>query len=133
MNKIPLNEVRTKPTVAEGILRDYTQGTSVRYVDYAPGNGTRYEIVLVSLSEEIGQRVCGSSGTMIVLANHGRKALFLSDKGFIHWSYVKEKSDLGVPDAVAVAELLGVLLNRPHVTAEQFMGWQDEMGQEENG
>lgn len=48
-------DVRTKPTVEAGIVKEIAVSANVMLYDYQPGNGTRYVIMIMSV-ENMGMR-----------------------------------------------------------------------------
>jgi hypothetical protein len=129
----PISEIRTR-TLEEGI-RNRMSTQEVDYLDYQPGNGTRYPMVITAINDLMAEKLdMGSPGHMVTLVN-SLKSVFLAEGVFLHWSYLADKLDLHTPDAVAVAEILGHLLGRPYVSAEDFvrqrMEFEDDDQQEE--
>jgi hypothetical protein len=110
-------DFRTKPTVEAGVtidLREY--GT--RFVEYQPGNGTRYQMFLVETGvfpREVNDaiNVDPVDGGVVVAFPLGRyKTITLSKYGYLTRGYVAEKIDSDNKSDVAVlTELLGYLLN----------------------
>lgn len=105
-------ELRTKPSVSAGILSDIRSGEN-RHVVYAPGNGTRYDLLLVPCK---GLNVAGAdeSAQMVVMLNGLCRAYSFS--GYAHWSYVGEKLGMNKPDAMVISELLEYLLEGKDTT-----------------
>jgi hypothetical protein len=113
--------LRTK-SIAESIHRLSEEGV-VRVVDYQPGNGTRYTLIITRVHESQALGILGfpeDEGCYHVYLM-GVGTLLLSPYGLLHWNYVREKLHCGVADAVVLAEFLGHLLGRPHVTCEQYL------------
>jgi len=101
-------EFRTKPSVQDGISKDVRVGET-RHVQYAPGNGTRYDLLLVPCK---GLGIAGTENgegyTLVALLNGTcRSYPFMKET---HWAYVGEKLGLREPDAQLIAELLEYLL-----------------------
>jgi hypothetical protein len=110
--------IRTKPTVEAGITIDL-KVHNTRFVEYQPGNGTRYQMFLVDtsvfpscVSSAIG--LDPTDGGVVVsfpLGNY--RTITLTKYGYLTCGYVAEKIDSDNKSDVAVlTELLGFLLNR---------------------
>jgi len=124
-------DIRTKSTVEEGIVLDSLDSFhKVRIVEYQPGNGTRYMLVITRVAEP-----ASSSELRNALGTGDQRDTYLVAKvngGFgtamlvggvhhlLHYSSVQEKLGVGLSDAVVLAELIGNLLNLKHVTCEEF-------------
>jgi hypothetical protein len=111
-------DFRTKPTVVAGITIDL-KVHNTRFVEYQPGNGTRYQMFLVDtsvfpscVSSAIG--LDPTDGGVVVAFPLGRyRTMTLSKYGYLARSYVAEKIDSNNQSDVAVlTELLGYLLDR---------------------
>lgn len=127
----PIRAIRTVP-IAEGMRNFVAQG-DVQYLEYCPGNGNCYPLVIVRFPELIRVKSLWGPGFLVVLETN-QQALFIAEGTFVHWTLVKDKLDLPIAGAVAVAEFLGVHLLLPHVTAEEFAQQQTELedGQQED-
>jgi hypothetical protein len=111
-------DFRTKKSVEAGITIDQREyGT--RFVEYQPGNGTRYQMFLVETSvfpreanDAIGLDPT-DGGVVVAFPLGGYKTLTLAKYGYLARSYVAEKigSD-NKSDVAVLTELLGFLLNR---------------------
>lgn len=124
-------DIRTKTTVQEGIVLDQETGYPyTRVVEYQPGNGTRYVLVITRVATPTSckevRNVLGTGDerdTFLVAklnAGQGTAMLVGGIDHFLHYGLVQEKLRVGISDAVVLAELLGNLLNLPHFTREQF-------------
>ena len=125
--------VRTRATVAEGILADTQWQGGFRMVDYQPGNGTRYVIAFQRVpnndeTSAIQQRAGLPENAVIVSWLFEHKCMPLSlDADFLHWSYVQEKLRCSTPTAVVLAELFAfVLPERIAMTSEQWTQSQEK-------
>lgn len=130
---MPKYDIRTKATVEEGIVfneADSLNYGKVRIVEYQPGNGTRYVLVITRVAEpatspekrdKLGTG--GEVATYLVAklnAGAGTAMLVGGVKHFLHYSSVQEKLKVGISDAVVLAELIGTLLGMPYMTCEEF-------------
>lgn len=125
-------DIRTKATVREGIVLDESVGEphDTRIVEYQPGNGTRYVLVITELAGPYtDERVRYALGTGNERATHlvaklnagaGTAMLVGGVDHFLHYTSVMEKLGVGISDAVVLAELLGELLNLRHMTCAEF-------------
>jgi hypothetical protein len=110
-------DFRTKPTVQTGITIDNSFGTT-RFIEYQPGNGTRYQLILVGVSSTSGPVNdaigFGPDGGWIVSFPLGKyRTACLSNSGYLSRDYLAAKIDSKNESDVAVlTELLGFLLNR---------------------
>jgi len=117
-------ELRTKP-IEESISKNICAPGGVRFVEFCPGNGTRYQLVIVPLTSKAMAGAIGASTercTYLVSKVNGKTAVMtVGGSDFIHYNYVMEKLGCGLPDAVVIAELLGYLLGIRHVSCEEFL------------
>jgi hypothetical protein len=127
-------ELRTKPTVEDGIAfidTDSTKGGR-QVVEYQPGNGTRYVLVITKVTnrgsvDSEARDILGTgdaTDTYLVTrlrGDQGHSMLVGGIEHSIHYKAVQTKLGCGLmSDAVVVAELIGYLLNMPHVSCEEF-------------
>ena len=119
---IPRDKVRTVPTVRDGIKIDRYPGDGItreehvgrilggmpdiesRFIRYEPGNGTRFDLLIIPLSGFHPN----DSGFVVVLDNFG-KSLRAALGGAEHWTYLREKLGIALPDCIALAELFEYL------------------------
>jgi hypothetical protein len=117
------DELRTKPSIRDGISSDLTNG-GIRAVEYQPGNGSRYSLVLSDLSfmPTTSRAVKPPNGTVLVWCANFGKGWLTENYGSapVHFTSVREKLGCSITDAVVLAELIGYLLSRPYVSAEDF-------------
>ena len=115
-------DLRTKPTVKDGLVFDSINspatgsGAMVRFVDYQPGNGTRYWFSIMNTDDfdnEVNKKLgfYESSGYLVTDLNH-MKSMVLTREGFISYDFIMEKLGCGISDAYVLAELFGKLLGR---------------------
>ena len=124
-------ETRTKSSVDDGIIYDSHKGLGpwphgdeywcydVRVIEYQPGNGTRYQLVLTALDfvDSRKENVLDLPRKTVVVNVLGVGTLMLvRDQGLLHPSYVMEKLDCLESDAIVLTELLASLLNRKSTT-----------------
>lgn len=109
----------------QGCEEKFPGGTML--VDYCPGNGTRYVLVvtdLTSLDEDL--KLLGRDGEkqchQIAWMNGGAgKAITIGGHDFLHYSYVRNKFQCSEVDAVVLAELIGYLVDRPAMSCEEYI------------
>jgi hypothetical protein len=116
-------DLRTKCSIEAGIVTDLPKGSvigPVRFVDYQPGNGTRYNLVFTNINgtDEVGN----NNGWLVTWLNsHDLKAMVVTDSGqLLHFSYVMEKMRACASDAVCLAEIIGYCTGRSYITCEEF-------------
>jgi hypothetical protein len=113
-------DLRTKPTVQAGIVFDYDT-PEVRFVDYQPGNGTRYWLCIVhtkDYSEDVNKKLgFGAGDGHLVIDLNSNRVMLVAEYGFLAASFVQSKLDCGISDAYVLAELLGYLLDRKYEKA----------------
>lgn len=118
-------DLRTKETVEEGILHQETAGAST-IVEYAPGNGTAYRLMITRLdwfSERTTMKFGSSNkGTAVVSDLNGGHSPVVVGNGaaLLHYRRIKEKMGFNWVDSVVIAELLGHLLGLPAVSCEEY-------------
>ena len=112
-----MSEYRNKPTVEAGIQSRTDMGGGNEVVVYEPGNGTRYVLVLTTITEpEAASQLGCSKGSVLVTFPNTGKSMFLDRKaGPVFSYYVQEKLRCSDPDAEVQTELLGYLLGREFV------------------
>jgi hypothetical protein len=111
------SEIRTKASVAEGVSKLVRKTLEAIHVNYQPGNGTAYDMMLIPL---VGLEVSGTYSSNESADNRGAGYWLLSfincsGKAYpitaeAHWSYLAAKFDLGEVDAKAVWEALRFIL-----------------------
>ena len=108
-------DIRTKPieTCLTRVARD---GNSL-VVDWQPGNGTRYSLLMVDLGKLAGVDECGDWQITWITK---RMTMFLLNSPFVHYNYVKEKLGCGISDAICIAEAIGHMLGLPATNCEEF-------------
>jgi hypothetical protein len=110
---------RTEPTVRHGIKQDTTDG-NLRLVEYHPGNGSRYTIVLTKLPDRMCTKLGLQSGSFHISIVGGvglGSSMTLGPSGYLSVSYVAEKLKLSEPDASVLTELFGYLTGRKTANA----------------
>lgn len=116
-----MNDFRTKATVEAGITIDEKIG-EVRFVEYQPGNGTRYHLMLTNVTvfpkavrDALG---VGDGGVVVSFPLGNYRTSTLSSYGYLARSYVAEKiGSQNVSDVAVLTELLAFLLERKAETA----------------
>jgi hypothetical protein len=121
-------ELRTKESVRAGVQNESSYGQTT-IVEYVPGNGSLYLMSFTDLSEfsplakdRLGLGESGS-GVLVSYLNQTpiRTMVVIDGKQLLHWQYVQEKLSLHIADAVVLAELIGLLSERPFITCEEFL------------
>lgn len=104
------DQIRTKPSVSAGIVEKYELPGRLHVV-YEPGNGTRYDVLLVPL-EGLHVMGCFAAGGpaywMVSLLNLSMKCYPLTS--ISHPGYIAQKLDVSRLTALTLAELLGFVL-----------------------
>lgn len=119
-------EVRTKKTVEEGIvnfgLGDRQRESVIQYVEYEPGNGTRYRLLIANVNGTGMDEIDSSKGGWVVTNLNSMRSMVVTDNaGLLHFNYVMEKLQCGIADGVCLAEIIGHCTNRPYVTSEEVL------------
>lgn len=114
-------DLRTKPTVVSGIAFDYDT-PEVRFIDYQPGNGTRYWLSIVNtidFSNEVNMKLgFGDDGHGYIVTDlNSSRSIVLNSTGFLYAGWLQSKLDCTISDAYVLAELLGELLDRDYEKA----------------
>lgn len=108
-------DIRTKPI--ESCPTRVVRAANSLIVDWQPGNGTRYALLIVDLGKLSGVDECSD---WQVTWTTKRKTMFLSNSSFVHYNYVKEKLECGISDAICIAEAIGHMLDLPATGCEEF-------------
>jgi len=114
-------EGRTKPIVDAIVWSETSNMAGAVFVEYQPGNGTRYACVFVQL--DLGATALPLLGFarqepdgvfMFTWLNRSRGGCchVFRDCGYLAPAYVAEKLDCGMADAVVLAELIAHYTNR---------------------
>jgi len=114
-------EIRTKPIFA-GIVRRSAYRPRCEVLEYQPGNGSRYVVAITNLSH-IGQDMKDALGRsnatrlyQISLLNGGSgrsTTIALEPDEALDFRDLATRLMTSVPDSIALAELLGYVLNVP--------------------
>lgn len=108
--------IRTKTiTSSTKIFHDFGDQ---KYIDYQPGNGTRYDLLFVKLKGEIPDEVGGSE--WMVTWVWKRSILLCNSHQYLDVSYVAEKFKTNVADAICLAEIIGHIIKCPSTTCYDF-------------
>jgi hypothetical protein len=87
------------------------RAVEARYVVYEPGNDTRYEVLFTQVGTL--DTVDRYPNDVVVTVVNFRKAMLLSrGRGYLDWTYVAEKLDIGEGDARPLARLFSDVLGR---------------------
>jgi hypothetical protein len=122
-------DLRTKESIRAGVQNESSYGQTT-IVEYVPGNGSLYLMSFTDLSkfsplskDRLGLGEDGS-GVLVSYLNQVpiRTMVVIDNKNqLLHWRYVQEKLSLHIADAIVLAELIGLLSERPFVTCEEFL------------
>jgi hypothetical protein len=88
-----------------------------KFVDWQPGNGTRYALLFLRVDPRVKK---DESNDWQITWLTKRKTMFVSDQSHVHFSYVQEKLDAGISDAICLAEAIGHILGLSSTTCEDF-------------
>jgi hypothetical protein len=121
-------DIRTKKTVEESIQsvecynKDFPQmiDTTIRYVCYAPGNGTQYRLVFTDISSLHLDEMNLSGGWLVTCLNSMKSMMVANSKSMLHYSYAQEKLGVGISDAVCLAEIIAHFTGRTAVSCEEM-------------
>ena len=112
-----MNDFRTKPTVEAGITINESNG-DINFVEYQPGNGTRYQLLIVDTTK-LGEKAnfaLGADGGAVVVSFPlgGYKTITLClGGGYLSRDYVAEKiGSSSLSDVAVLTELLAYLTDR---------------------
>lgn len=124
-------ELRTKETVQDGIIDfkfgdDGGRGQSlVRYVEYEPGNGTKYRLLFTNISgvklEEVKERRGVRSGWVVTNLSSMRSIIVTDTNEPLHFNYVTEQFKCGLADGICLAEIIGHCTQRSYYTSEEAL------------
>ena len=100
----------------QGIKQYDSRPSTMIFVEYQPGNGTRYPVLFTYLGtlEKLSQDRIGcqpESWLVTMLTCSPYNSLMCSTNDHVHWSYVMEKLQLNQTDALCVAELIKLILH----------------------
>lgn len=117
-------ELRQK-SIQESIVGKSGRPSS-RVIDYCPGNGTRYLLVISDLGgiEKWGLDLLGRTGRCYLVSwmNGGvsGRCMTVGSSDFLHYSYVREKLGCSEVDAVVLAEAIAHFCGLTAVSCEQY-------------
>lgn len=125
--------LRTKPTVEAGIRHreKFEDGRDV--VEYTPGDGTRYLVIispLTGFSDQTRSKVgIGENSVIVTLAsNPGFPTSMVTHYGaFVHYLQVQERLGTTLASSVTLAELLAYLLDGKAFSCEEVQTQYAEM------
>jgi len=120
-------ELRTRPTVADGLTIQETRGTT-HLVLYEPGNGTAYTLLITNLtpfgfSREAHHRLGlskGSGGFVVAWPGMSYRTLMYSAGSYLDPSWFQTKVGCTLADAVVLCELLAYLTDCTAQTCEEY-------------
>jgi hypothetical protein len=118
--------LRTKPTVEDGVT--HVESTmDFNLIEYQPGNCTRYVVLISNIGERLSERSLNLLGTskgsvMVQLLSNlsNPRMMTIGNGDWIDPYWVQDQLKVSMSDAVVLGELIGHMLNYPHMTCEQF-------------
>lgn len=118
-------DVRTNKTVEEGIVKfglgERQIESAIQYVEYEPGNGTRYRLLIVNLKGTGLDEGPYRNGWIVTYLNSMRSMIVVDDRGLLHFKHVMEKLQCGIADAVCLAEIIGYCTDHLYMTSEEVL------------
>jgi hypothetical protein len=94
------------------------------FIDWCPGNGSRYQMMFTRLSEAVCASVGASEGSWLVVdLNHSGRAMVKAEGSVAHMSYVSEK--LGLEHPAIQTVIINCVLDGDLGYAEEV--WADVM------
>ena len=104
-------EVRTNATVAQGISEGPFLSHMSRFITYCPGNGTRYELLFTVL-DDLGVAGAEQGFTLVTWKRTPEPWVAYPFKRMKtpHWSRIVEKLHTGISDAIALSEVIALVL-----------------------
>ena len=127
-------DLRTKPTVEAGIHHREKLEDGRDVVEYTPGDGTRYLVIispLTGFSDQTRSKVGISENSVIVTlaSNPGFPTSMVTHRGaFVHYSHVQERLGTTLASSVTLAELLAYLLDGNSFSCEEVQAQYAEGG-----
>ena len=117
-------DIRSVASIQDGILID-RQVAGVRFIDYCPGNGSRYELVFSYLN---GLDVPGCSEDFVLVSLKKTPATWTSYpfKGYASYDHIMWKLNVSVVDALVLYELINHILGNKILEIERLLELGDE-------
>lgn len=123
-------ELRQVASVEAGIRNSHsTPDGTVLYLEYEPGNGTWYQVLVTSIGNDLSpdaREAFGmgrmGSGWLVSLVNTApicKSVLISANSNCLHWQWVQDHLKVSKADAMVLAELLGHQFKRPFVPMEE--------------
>jgi hypothetical protein len=95
------------------------QHTHTIHIQWEPGNGTRYDVVLAALEQSFMGHSPEGAYLVTLTGFRGMPVAFVTSKGgLLHCTYVQEKTNLGIQDACVVTEIISAVLDREFYVVE---------------
>lgn len=114
-------ELRTRASVQDGIKHFESDGCS-SVLDYQPGNGTRYTLLISTIPGNGGRKVLGCEpGSRLAYVQNYGKAVLLPPGVPVQHEEVRKTLGCSAVDAVVLAEVLGTLLGEEHVSCDDYL------------
>ncbi len=115
------DELRTKGSVSDGIQGMSNQGR-VTVLEYQPGNGKKYVVVLTEITPQDSKLISGSDRGAFIAYVHGfGRSIYLPQGQPVLYDDVRIGLGCNIMDAVVIAELLGHLTSKQYVSTEEFL------------
>ncbi len=104
---------RTKP-IADAIRALSQSPVHTIVLDYQPGNGTAYHLVITGPYEatEATERVGIDGSYTVTVLNFGTCMTIAGKGGYLSWGYMAEKLGLEQDDAMVLAEIIAKYTGR---------------------
>lgn len=112
-------DIRSVVSIQDGILID-RQVAGVRFVDYCPGNGSRYELVFSYLN---GLNVPGCSEDFVLVSLKKTPGTWASYpiKGYATYDHIMKKLNVSITDALVLHEIINHLLGHVPLEIERLV------------
>lgn len=118
--------LRTNPTVQDGITHAEAS-EHFNLIEYQPGNGTRYVVLISDVGTQLSERGLNLLGTsrgsvMVQLLSDlsNPRAMTIGVGDWLDPQWISERLHVNMADAVVLGELLGTFLHYPHMTCAQW-------------
>lgn len=119
------DHIRTQPTVEDGIKVNEVNGP-VTFVEYQPGNGTRYALVFTNLHEMEDARYrlgAGEGAVLVTLATdpRGSRSCIFEAGGYVEPYRIEERlTPRRMVDAMALCEVIAHVLKASCPSLEEM-------------
>lgn len=111
-------DLRTKPLTDSFVEMEDCADTTV--VNYQPGNGSRYTIVVTRITHPKACKVLNFSDSAVVVNVLGMGSMVIATHGYLTYGYVQQKLKCSLSDAIVLAEVIGHLTGREAMSCEEY-------------